>query len=388
MKPLKDYSFIRGFCYGHSQSKPIDVLERELGYAVRLNLNSNRIWLSYELYKENPEKYVNDLITFIRCCYTKGITTMPILWNGNGLNPNILEDSFQKDFGDAYVTDIVNALKDEPGLIMWDIMNEPSCNDYILKETSKNLLDLKYAKMWSFVGHYLKLVKQLDPVNAVTVGHTYVKDIEPTVELTDVISFHDYFSTRKVVGETYEKAKELSKKYNQPLINSELGCLGRANPYDMALEYAEKNHAGWYLFELMIGGYWGDIHGVVYPDGTVRDPSVVAAILGFRRNRDLDTMIKPNPNKEGYALTGINMLKEALQCETEVFRAKRKPAHELLEACEYCANLIECCELVPMYEPLLPKVFKWRSQEDPDILEIREFAYELAEILKKYCQII
>lgn len=388
MKPLKDYSFIRGFCYGHSQSKPIEVLEKELSYAVRLNLNSNRIWLSYEMYEKNPQKYMDDLVNFVRVCYKHGITTMPILWNGNGINPDILEPEFRISYGDKYVSDIVNALKQEPGLIMWDIMNEPSCNDYILKEKDENELSIKYLKMWDFVSYYLKLVKDLDPENALTVGHTYAKDIEPTVHLTDVISFHDYFSTRKAVNTTYAKVKELSSKYEQPIINSELACLGRANPYDMALECAEANGAGWYLFELIIGGYWGDVHGIVYPDGTIRDPSIIASIMGFHRNRDVDTIIKPNANKEGYAQTGIDMLREALQCETEVFKAQRKPVEDLLEACEFCANLIECCELIPMYDALLPQIYKWRKEENPDILNIRKFAFELAEILKKYCQLI
>jgi hypothetical protein len=52
-KPLKDYSFIRGVNYGMAADPAI--LERDLGYAKRLNLNSTRIWLNYQAYEHDPQ---------------------------------------------------------------------------------------------------------------------------------------------------------------------------------------------------------------------------------------------------------------------------------------------------------------------------------------------
>jgi hypothetical protein len=45
-KPLRDYSFIRGVNYGMMGDQA--VLEKDLGYAKRVILNSTRIWLSYQ----------------------------------------------------------------------------------------------------------------------------------------------------------------------------------------------------------------------------------------------------------------------------------------------------------------------------------------------------
>lgn len=388
MKPMEEYSWVRGFCYGYGHGKTVETMDRELGYAQRLNLNSTRIWLSYEEYWKNPNSYVQSLVNFVRLAWSKGISTMPILWNGNGIDIKILEPSYWEEEGDSYVTAIVNALKDEPGLIMWDIMNEPSCNDYIKKEEDPEVKAKKYETMWAFVRHYCEFVKSLDPENAITVGHTYAWDVEPTVDCVDVISFHDYFETRKVVSATYDMIMELVKKYNKPYLNSELACLGRSNPYDMALEICEEYKAGWYLFELMIEGYWSDVHGIVYPDGTVRDPAIISAIMGFYRKRDLATMVKPNPNKEGYVNRAIDMMREALTDKTELFKGERSSAEGILEACEWCANMLECCEMVPMYEPPTARLREFRKQENPDIIEVRKFGYELIETLKKYCQII
>ena len=69
-------------------------------------------------------------------------------------------------------------------------------------------------------------------------------------------------------------------------------CIGRSNPYDMAIQIADEHNVGWYVFDLIISGYWSDIHGLVYPDGTIRDPSSIAAIYGFYRKRDLNTTVK------------------------------------------------------------------------------------------------
>src|SRR5215467_15797146 len=84
-KPLKDYSFIRGVNYGMNADQA--TLERDLGYAKRINLNSTRIWLNYTGYERDPEAYVGRLRSYIRSSHSLGFSTMPILWNGNNLNP-------------------------------------------------------------------------------------------------------------------------------------------------------------------------------------------------------------------------------------------------------------------------------------------------------------
>jgi len=387
-KPLDDYRFIRGVCYPGGWRGDQKTIERDLGYAKRLQINSTRIWLSYRAYWANPDGYIEKLQNYVRTAHSMGITTMPILWNGNMVDPAILEEDYRTT-GEKYVAAIVDTLRDEDGLLMWDIMNEPSCNDFF-REAPPEEKSEREAKVWNFVRHYCTYVKKNDPDNAITVGHTYPKFIDHTADLVDVLSFHDYLQTRQRVENSYLEAKAFSEKYNKPLINSEMACLCRANPYDMALEICERHNVGWYVFDLIIGGYWGDVHGLVYPDGTIRDPSIIAAIYGFHRNRDLKTSIKPNPNKEGHAYRALEFLENALKDDTRLFRNRRKSSSEILEAAEYCANLLEGSEMVPMYEPPTAKIMAWRQQdeEDRDVDAIRAFAYELAQTLKKYCRIL
>ena len=167
-----------------------------------------------------------------------GITTVPILFNGNDLNPNTLRPAFQTE-GDAYVKAIVGAVKDEPGLLMWDIMNEPLWNDYYNNATGDTKQQHR-AEIAAFVRYYLNFVKKIDPVNAVTVGYAFSSEMEDSADLVDVLSFHDYTPTRASVEDAYRTAEEIAKKYGKPLLNTETACIARANPYDEVLQIAKS----------------------------------------------------------------------------------------------------------------------------------------------------
>jgi hypothetical protein len=321
---------------------------------------------------------------------------MPIFFNGTF--PQLLEKNAIES-GEKYVKAIVNALKNEEGLLMWDIMNEPEMNDYYRKappEEQKKRED----EISGFVRHFISYVKKIDPVNAVTVGHWLSKFCANTSDLVDVISFHDYLETRFRVEKSYSIAEEFSKKYNKPLINSELCCIGRSNPYDMAIQIADEHNVGWYVFNLIISGYWGEIHGLVYPDGTIRDPASIAAIYGFYRKRDLNTTVKALPNKEAHAEKAIDLLELALDGDLDVFpdvfgiepfRTSKNSIDDILEAAEYCANLLEGAEMVPMRESPTAKIETWRKMSVLDKEkargEIRKFAYDLGLQLKNWCEL-
>jgi len=382
-QPLKDYGFIRGV--NHVMTGNTEILTRDLGYARRLNLNSTRIWLSFEDYEKDPQAYVNRLRDYIRVSHRLGFSTMPILLNGNCLNPDTLKTAFSQR-GDAYVKAIVGAVKAEPGLLMWDIMNEPFTNDYHDKAPEQEKPRRK-AEITAVVRHYLSYVRTLDPVNAITAGHTFPSDLETTADLVDVLSFHDYTPLRSTVEEGYRIAAAVSRKSGKPMLNSETGCIGRANPYDMVLEIAAKHNTGWYLFNLMIEGYWGEIHGLFYPDGTIRDPAAIAAVLGFHRNRDVNTIIKPDPNREGQAERSLKAIESALKDNQDAFRHAKTSTDIILDAAEWAANLLEAAELVPMHVPPTARIKSWREQppgkRDRDA--IRAFTFDLGLMLKRYC---
>ena len=85
------------------------------------------------------------------------------------------------------------------------------------------------------------------------------------------------------------------------------------------------------------------------------------------------------------------LVQEMLSGETEVFRFSQHSVDEILEAAEYCANILESAEMVPMWEPPSAKIETWRamSEEDKERArdEIRTYTYDLALQLKKWCEI-
>jgi hypothetical protein len=395
VKPLDDYSFIRGVCHPGGWRADEATMRKELGYAQRLQLNSSRFWLSPRWYDRDPNGFLSQIRTYVRIAHSLGISSMPILFNGNGLNPETLNpESWPQQ--EAYVKAVVEALKDEPGLLMWDIMNEPSWNDYH-NQASEEEKPKRVAEIKAFLAHFNNYIRSLDPINAITIGHTFAKDIEWCPEV-DVFSFHDYLPTRQKVEESYVLAESIAKKYNKPALNSEMACICRANPYDVALEICERHKMGWYVFELMISGGWSEVHGLVYPDGTVRDPSIIAAIHGWHRNRDLNTSIKENPNREGHVQRAIDQLRAALDTGNSRGRRGRSRGSSdtsmdtdaVLEAAEYCANLLEAAQMVPMHEPPTARIRFWRSQpvEQRDQAAIRKFALELGQTLKEWCDML
>src|SRR5674476_1530361 len=102
------------------------------------------------------------------------------------------------------------------------------------------------------------------------------------------------------IRDTINRAKQFALKVGKPVFNGEIGCIARANPYDITLQEHMEAKVGWYIWELMIVRKgWGEVHGVFYEDGTVRDPSIAAAVMGFFRKRSAD-ILPAVPDKEGW----------------------------------------------------------------------------------------
>ncbi|MGI6401678.1 MAG: cellulase family glycosylhydrolase [Thermoguttaceae bacterium] len=383
-KPEIDCSSIRGVCYfceDETQAR------RELGYGKRVFLNATRFWTSQSRYEQEGDAYIQSIVKFVRVCHENGYKCMPILFNGNMLAPSTIEpDAYPK--ADAFATALVNALKDEPGLLMFDIMNEPLCSPYIY-QSPKEEREAREEKIWSFLRREIELVQKLAPDCLVTVGYTTAWEIEEsTAKMCDVLSFHDYSDTRAKIGANFELAKEWGQRLGKQVMNTETGCLARANPYEMALQYCNENNMGWFVFELMIHGRCIDEHGVFYADGTIRDAGTIAAMFGCYRNRDLKTIVPTNPNREGKVDHALTLLRNALKEYTsDAFDYRRSDKGALLDACEVAANLLEACELVPMSELPTAHIEAFRNDPNADLWEIRKFAYALAKRLQEVAQI-
>ena len=114
MKPLNDYRHIRGVCYSYLGDE--ERMRRELGYGARVGLNSIRFWTSAVRYETEGDAYIQSIKRKVQIAYDCGYTSMPILFNGNGMTnddePKTLSLEYRK-VQEEFCEKMIDALKDE-----------------------------------------------------------------------------------------------------------------------------------------------------------------------------------------------------------------------------------------------------------------------------------
>jgi hypothetical protein len=336
----KDLSGVRGFNYqsapttGHAEhwlQYSAAETERDFDFAKRLQLNQVRVFTPYSAWAKDKEAFRKNLLHLVRAAHQRGMGVMPTLQYAPGVSANKERWAESREF----VADLIATIGKEPGLAIWDVSNEPDC--CALPPTPANKMRMEHAV------YMAKMFHELDPVTPVTIGAAYSDNMIEMGDAQDVLSFHNYLPTRAAIRADIAKAKAYAAKVGKPLINTEIGCLARANPYDIAIEEHMKAGVGWYIWELMITHQWGQIHGVFHPDGTIRDPTIVAALLGMFRNRAED-VLPAVPDKESFVTRAVANNKKWLADPNAAWEAG-------LDLAEVSANLLEAGQLIAMFDP-------------------------------------
>lgn len=361
----RDPSLIRGFNYTPANvvapRHHLDcwvkydsaTIEFDMDLAKGLNLNQVRVFVPYQAYTEDSAALPAKLRHFVRTCHARNIGVMPVLQGGPWVRDTSLLYQARN-----WARFLVNAISDEPGLAMWDVMNEPRA------------MFFENCKFMSKTFH------ELDPNTPVTIGMEKVDGMIEMADYVDVLQFHDYMQTREQIRDNITRAKEFAAKVNKPLINGEIGCIARANPYDIALQEHMNAHVGWYIWELMIVRQgWGTVHGVFYEDGSVRDPSIAAAIMGYFRKRTPD-ILPAFADNEGWVARITDRSNEWL-------KNSEPDWNDGLDIAETAAHLLESGELVGMRIPPTQEVEMLR-QGEADIKALKELIIKFRNQLEPY----
>ncbi|MCY2954435.1 MAG: hypothetical protein NTU53_21095 [Planctomycetota bacterium] len=335
-----DTSTIRGanYCYaengGHSgmwNNYSTKITERDLTYAQRLGINQIRCFITYQAYQRNPEQFRQNLLHLVRAADERGIGVMPVV----GYDRQMQGQGYPG--AEAWAKFLVDTLGKEPGLAFWDVYNEP---DYPPNQPERTAPRLAFAR------HMAGVFRRLDGQTPVTIGFAYERTMEQCAEDVDVLVFHDYQQTREAVRINIEKAKQAAARARKQVMNDEMGCVCRANPYDMTIQEHVNARIGYYMWELMIvwdgTRGWGNVHGIFYPDGTIRDPSIPMAVMGIFRNRGPDVVLE-QPDREGRVTREIADARKWLADPNADWNAG-------LDIAEVAANLLESAQLVPLRE--------------------------------------
>ncbi|RQW81334.1 MAG: hypothetical protein EHM79_19675 [Geobacter sp.] len=370
----RDPSLIRGFNYTPanvaSPRHHIDTwvhydsatIEFDMDLAKSLNMNQVRVFVPYTVYIEDSIALPAKLRHFVRVCHERNIGVMPVLQGGPWMR-----DTTQRYLGRKWAKFLVNAIADEPGLAFWDVMNEP---DWPTTPRERVLRNYENCKFMANNFH------ELDPNTPVTIGMAFVDGMIDLADYVDVLQFHDYMQTREQIRNNITRAKEFAVKVNKPLINGEIGCIARANPYDVTLQEHMNAKVGWYIWELMIVRTgWGTVHGVFYEDGSVRDPSIPAAIMGFFRKRSPD-ILPAVPDLEGWVARITDRSDQWLKDPERTWENG-------LDIAEISAHLLEAGELTAMRVPPTWEVETLR-QGEVDMKALKELIIKFRGQLEPY----
>jgi len=377
IKYAPDYSDMRGFNY-NPVSVPIGQdkwlkydhaeIDRDFGYAERLKLNSVRVFLSYKGWLKDRTAYDANIKDFARTAHAHHIGVMfVVVGSPQSMMADLFEETAKPKLRE-YAQDLVKTVGDEPGLVMWDVANEP---DWV--HPPGQLPNTNQAQRIKVARFMAETFKDIDHNTPVTIGCMMLDCTQQTGDVVDVLTHHDYSQTRAQIDADIRRAQKMAAQFKKPAINNEMACVGRANPYDIEIEEHNKAHMGWMIFELMIAPYWGDVHGIFYADGTIRDPSIVAAVYGFYRNRGPNVVMEES-DREGIT-SGV------LQ-DARTWLADPKPDwFNGMVIAETEANTLEAAQLVGMRDLPTRKVELLRAAQPnfPALrLLIQQFSDQLA----------
>jgi hypothetical protein len=330
--------------------------------AKSINLNQVRVFVPYTVYTEDSVALPAKLKHFVRACHKRNMGVMPVLQGGPWVR-----DTTQRNLARNWVKFLVDAISDEPGLAFWDVMNEPDWPTSPRERVLRNYDNCRFMA---------KTFHELDPSTPVTIGMAFVDGMIEMANYVDVLQFHDYMQTLEQIRNNISRAKEFAAKVNKPLINGEIGCIARANPYDITLQEHMNAKVGWYIWELMIvRNGWGTVHGVFYEDGSVRDPSIAAAIMGFFRKRTAD-ILPAIPDQEGWVTKITDRSDQWLENPEGTWK-------EGLDIAETSAHLLEAGELTEMRIPPTWEVEMLR-QGEVDMKALKELIVKFKVQLEPY----
>jgi hypothetical protein len=306
-RAAEDFSTLRGANYVPSYARNAvaiwmdfdpAVIDRELGYARRLNLNSVRVFLQQAVYEKRPQRFLADFETFLALCDKHQIRMMPVLFD-SCFDPQIVDFKDYRDktwmpspgFGrlgtedrpamEDYIRAVVGSHKADRRVVIWDVMNEPVSTKHF-KDPELAWNQGGYQTIGEFVRWALQRVRQERPVQPLTIGWNSWNLNILSIDLVDVISFHTYSADARL-HEPIREAQLLGRLYAKPVVMSEFA--GRPiQPIEKALPIVTERRLGWYFWELMIGRTQfaetgAPYQGHIYPDGTCRSAREVAAIL-------------------------------------------------------------------------------------------------------------
>lgn len=401
------WSSLRGFNYVPPQSvNDIDmwrdydhsVVERDMAIAQRTGFNFARVFLNFHVWDAERDMFLEKVRHFLASAHSYGIDVMLIpfdlCWfgcrshvvsvNSSGKcwypSPqfSLADDKTWWLAGESYVDALVAAFPaGTPGLLLWDVVNEPESG-------GQSGLPGEQGVRWTFVRKFVEYVRS-KTTTPTTVGVAIVSNLEHVADVVDVLSFHSYHDTWELGLQRTEIALQFAREYSKPVFNSETGCIARGNAFDQTMEMCTRNGMGFAVWELMISDCLDCVgsrrwkHGLLFSDGTTRDPAAIAALHGVYVNRgERVPLAVPRPDMEGEASNVANDIANWIaQGDIDEY-------YDGVALLDKLSNLVESSITIPMVQPPSASARQLAAEGETteNRLRLRELLTDLVEPLK------
>jgi hypothetical protein len=245
-------------------------IDRELGWAQGIGMNTMRVFLHDLLWQQDPKGFVQRIDIFLAIAHRHHIKPLFVLFDScwdpvphlGPQHPPIagvhnsgwvqspgtaaLQDPSQYGRLEAYVKGVVGAFASDDRILGWDLWNEP---DNLARQYPGQPKD-KAELVAKLLPQVFAWARSVDPSQPLTSGlwgkgpdwsqgqpHNPVQTIQ--LNWSDVISFHDYGWP-----ESMEARIEQLETYHRPILCSEFMARGAGSTFDGSLPVGWRHNVG------------------------------------------------------------------------------------------------------------------------------------------------
>ncbi|ESQ90143.1 hypothetical protein ABAC460_10355 [Asticcacaulis sp. AC460] len=268
-------------------------IDRELGYAESIGMNTMRVFLHDQLWQQDPEGFKKRIDIFLNLAKKHNIKPMLVLFDSCwdpyphlGLQPapipgvhnsgwvqspgaiGLREDNTENL--KAYVTGIVSHFAKDDRILAWDIWNEPDNRDGQtadwtvagktgVRDGGRSDQAVKVANVERLLPQAFAWARSADPSQPLTSGVWVTsndwspngkksKTEEIQLNESDIISFHSY-----EWPEGLEKRIQMLQPYGRPLILTEYMARGHGSTFDSSLPLGRKYNVAMINWGFVLG---------------------------------------------------------------------------------------------------------------------------------------
>jgi hypothetical protein len=252
-------------------------IDRELGWAQALGMNSMRVFLHNLLWEQDPKGFAKRLDAFLTIAARHQIKPLLVLFDScwdpeprlGPQHPPIpgvhnsgwvqapgrarLEDASQYPKLQAYVEGVVGKFAKDERILGWDVWNEPDndgAGNYPRQPGKERLVV-------GLLGQVFDWAQGQNPIQPLTsgvwrdddwsAGHLSATE-QIQIDRSDVVSFHDYNWP-----EVFARRVKLLQSYARPLLCTEFMARGNGSTFDGSLPIGKRNNVA--MFN------WGFVDG-------------------------------------------------------------------------------------------------------------------------------